>query len=133
MRVLLDSDVLIDVALKRVPFFEAASEVIRWAEDNPGQAAVAWHTLSNIFYIVRSDMRPFIRNLLEFVEVASIETRQAKQALGFPMTDFEDAMQTAAALAFDAHYIVSRNLRHYHKSAVPAISPRQFLREVGRK
>lgn len=132
MRVLLDSDVLIDIALKREPFFEPAVQVSRWAEDNPGQTAIAWHSLSNIEYSVRSDVRAFIRHLLEFIEIAPVETRQAKQALGLRMTDFEDALQAAAALAFDAQWIVTRNLRHYRNSPVPAISPSQFLKEVGR-
>ena len=132
MRALLDTDILIDVALKREPFFANAAEVVGWAEDSPGQAAIAWHSLSNIAYIVRPDARPFLENLLRFVEVSPVGTREAKQALGFPMSDLEDALQAASALAFDAHYIVSRNLNHYRNSPVPAISPRRFLEEIGR-
>ena len=132
MRALLDTDVLLDVALNRDPFVISAAEVLNWAEDSPGQAAIAWHSLSNIAYLLRPDARPFLQNLLRFIEVAAVGTREAKQALGFPMNDFEDALQTAAALAFDAHYIVSRNLSHYRNSPVPALSPSQFLKEVGR-
>ena len=53
MRVLLDTDVLMDVALKREPFFAKGARVIQWAQETPGQAAVAWHSLSNIAYLVR--------------------------------------------------------------------------------
>jgi predicted nucleic acid-binding protein len=133
MRALLDTDVLIDVVLKREPFAVSAAEVLNWAEDSPGQTAVAWHSLSNIAYLVRPDARPFLQNLLQFIEVPVVGTREAKQALGFPMNDLEDALQAAAALAFDAHYIVSRNLSHYRNSPIPAISPSQFLKEVGRQ
>ena len=133
MRVLLDTDVLIDVALKRDPFVASAAEVLNWTEDSPGQGAVAWHSLSNIAYLVRPDARPFLQNLLQFIEVATVGTREAKQALSFPMNDLEDALQAAAALAFDAHYIVTRNLNHYRNSPIPALSPGQFLKEVGRQ
>ena len=132
MRVLLDTDVLMDVALKREPFFAKGARVIQWAQETPGQAAVAWHSLSNIAYLVRPDARGFLENLLRFVEVAPIGTREAKQALGFPMRDLEDAMQAAAALAFDAYYIISRNLSHYRNSPIPALSPKQFLSEIGK-
>jgi len=54
MRILLDADVLLDVALKRQAFLAASQEVLRWAEGEPGQAAVAWHTLSNIAYLTVS-------------------------------------------------------------------------------
>jgi hypothetical protein len=119
MRVLVDTDVLLDVALKRAPFFESAAEVIRWAQDDPGQAAVAWHSLANVAYLVRP-------------EVAPTGTREAKQAIGFPMADLEDALQTAAALAFEAMFIVTRNTKDYKNSPIPPLSPSKFLVEVGR-
>jgi len=133
MRALLDTDILLDIALKRESFFSNAAEVIQWAEDNPGQSAIAWHSLSNIAYLLRPDPRPFLSSLVRFVEVATVGTREARQAFGFPMSDFEDALQSAAALAFDAHYIVTRNIAHYRKSPVPALTPAQFLKETGRR
>ena len=133
MRALLDTDVLIDIALKREPFFAAAAEVVRWAQDTPGQSAVAWHSLSNVAYVVRPDARLFLEHLLRFVEVASVGTAEAKHALRFPMNDLEDALQAASALAFGADYMVSRNLSHYGHSPVSALSPIQFLKKIGRR
>ena len=132
VRALIDSEVLLDVALNREPFFADAAGVIRWAQDEPGKLGVAWHSLSNIAYLVKPDARAFINHLLQFIEVAATGTREAKQALGFPMADLEDAMQTAAALAFDAMFIVSRNAKDYKNSPIPAITPSRFLSEVGR-
>ena len=132
MRALVDSDVLLDIALNRHPFFKEASEVIRWAQDEPGQLGVAWHSLSNVAYLVKPDARAFINHLLHFIEVAATGTREAKQAVGFPMLDFEDAMQAAAALTFDAMFIVTRNVKDYKNSPIPAITPSRFLSEVGR-
>ncbi len=129
MRVLLDTDVLLDVALRRARFLEDSAAALRWAESAPGQAAVAWHSLSNISYLLRPDARPFIRDLLEFVEVPSTGTDAARQAASFPMKDFEDALQAAAAVAFGASYIITRNAMHYRRSPVPAISPAQFVAE----
>lgn len=126
MRVLLDTDVLLDVALKRESFLTASQDVLRWAEGEPGQAAVAWHTLSNIAYLTVSP-REFIRQLLRFVEVAEVGTKEARHAVGLPMTDLEDALQAAAALAFGASFVVTRNVHDYRKSPVPALSPADFL------
>jgi predicted nucleic acid-binding protein len=132
VRVLLDTDVLLDVALRRARFLASSAAVLQWAESEPGQAAVAWHSLSNISYLLRPDARSFIRDLLEFVEVSTTGTDAARQALEFPMNDFEDALQAAAALAFGASYIVTRNARHYRRSPVPVISPVEFMAEVRR-
>lgn len=127
MRVLLDTDILLDVALRRAKFLANSAAVLTWAESEPGQAAVAWHSLSNVSYLLRPDARPFIRDLLAFVEVAPTGTDAAKQAVGLPMSDFEDALQAAAALAFGASSIVTRNAKHYRRSPVPAISPAEFV------
>jgi predicted nucleic acid-binding protein len=132
MRVLIDTDVLLDVALNREPFVRDSRQVLRWAQDEPRQAAVGWHSLSNLAYLTGPTARDFIRDLTEFVEIAPVSTREARQALGFPMTDFEDALQAAAALAFDALFVVTRNIRDYKGSPVPPISPSNFLKELGK-
>jgi predicted nucleic acid-binding protein len=130
MKVLLDTNLLIDVALQRKEFFADSAAVVQWAESEPGRAAVAWHSLANLNYLLRPDARPFIRDLLDFVEVPATGTDSARQAMGFQMPDFEDALQAAAALAFGATYIVTRNRADYRRSPVPALSPADFLQKI---
>ncbi len=132
MKALLDTDLLLDVALAaRGEFFSNSAAVLQWAESNPGRAAVAWHSLSNLCYLIRPDARPFIRALLEFVEVPMAGTEAAMKAISYPMNDFEDALQAAAALAFGARFIITRNVSDYRRSPVPAVSPAAFIKEFG--
>lgn len=126
MRIVIDTDVLLDFALGREPFASAGKSVVSWAEANPGQAAIAWHSLSNIAYLAPSNARHFLRELLHFVEVSVVGTADAIRALQFPMRDLEDALQAAAALAFNADFVISRNARDYTQSPVPAITPGEF-------
>jgi hypothetical protein len=129
MKVLLDTDLLLDVALGRADFIDNSAAVVQWAESNPGRAAVAWHSLSNLSYLIRPDARPFIRALLEFVEVPMVGTEAAMKAINYLMNDFEDALQAAAALAFGARFIITRNISDYRRSPVPAISPSVFIKD----
>ncbi len=55
MKILIDTDILLDVALRRAEFFEDFATVLSWAEANRGQAAVAWHSLSNLAYFLKPD------------------------------------------------------------------------------
>lgn len=55
MKVLIDTDILLDVALGRTEFFDDSAAVLIWAESHPGQASVAWHSFSNIAYLLKSD------------------------------------------------------------------------------
>jgi predicted nucleic acid-binding protein len=130
--VLFDTDVLIDVALGREPFAEQSAQMFDLAESGQFQAYIAWHSLSNFYYIVSSDKQnkkvvQFIRDLLKFVQVAETSTKNALEATELAMPDFEDALQIVSAQSCRAQYIVTRNIRHYKKSPVPAITPLKLL------
>lgn len=129
MRILLDTDVLLDVALARSGFVEASAAVLKWVEAG-GEAAIAWHSIANCSYLLKAGGRNFLEMLLELVEVAPVATHEAQRALSLPMADLEDAMQAAAALAWKADYIITRNLPDYRNSPVKAIAPTTFLELV---
>ncbi len=130
MKALLDTDVLLDVALRREGFFQASAALMGWGEAHPARLSVAWHSLANLFYLVRPDPREFIMELLEFVDVPEVGRKEMLAALGFPMSDLEDAMQVATALAGGAEFVVTRNLRDYRRSPVPACSPEEALKRL---
>ena len=132
MTVLLDSDVLLDIALARPQFVMNSRGVLDWCELHPGNGHIAWHTGANIYYLLRRDRgdgpaRQFIHDMLDFVEIVAAGTAQAKHALTMSMSDFEDALQAAAAVLAGVDYIVTRNIADYHSSPVRAILPADFL------
>jgi predicted nucleic acid-binding protein len=129
MRILIDTDVLLDVALGRSEFVKASADVLRWAESG-GKAVIAWHSISNCAYLLKGDGRQFLGSLLTIVEVAATGTKVARKALELPMKDLEDAMQAAAALSWKADFIITRNVSDYRKSPVPAVTPNKFLKEL---
>ncbi len=129
---LLDSDVLIDVALDRRPHSDMASEILDRLERGYRKAFIAWHSVSSFYYMVapmqgEKTARDFILDLTRFVEVAETGTEAIRYAAALPMTDFEDAMLVAAADACGARYIVTRNMKHFRRSPIPAISPEDAL------
>ena len=132
---LLDTDVLIDVALDRRPHSGPSSELLDRIEHGSRRAFVAWHTVSNFYYLVTSsrgnaDTRDFIAELVRFVAVAPADTPALRYAVSLPMADFEDAMQVAAARACGARYIVTRNIRDFSGSPIPALTPRDALAQL---
>jgi predicted nucleic acid-binding protein len=133
LKVLLDTDVLMDVALGRPDFGPNSRAVVDWCEQTPETALIAWHTVSNLFYLIcaaRSDSfaRSFIGDLIKVMKVTSGGTEGVRQALAMRMNDLEDALQVAAAISGRADHIITRNTADYRGSVIPALSPRQFLR-----
>ena len=133
--ILLDTDVLIDVALDRHPFSDPASALLDLIEQSRTKAFVAWHSLSNLYYIVAPARggvrtRDFILELTRFVDVAATGTKAIRYAAELPMADFEDAMQVASARTCGARYIVTRNVADYKRSPVPPMTPQETLDEL---
>jgi len=127
MKVFFDCDVLLDVGLKREPHFDASAHLLDWAERHPGRAALAWHSVANLDYLIRGGAREFIESLAEFMVIPETGTRSLEFALSLKMCDFEDAMQVAAAEQFGAQVVATRNLKHYKQSPIRAIAPAELL------
>ena len=133
--ILLDTDILIDIALDRRPHAGPAAALVDQIEQGAARACIAWHTVSNFYYLVAAarsggDARDFIGELTRFVAVAATGTEAVRYAVELPMADFEDALQVAAARAYGARYIVTRNLRDYARSPIQAIEPQEALRSL---
>jgi predicted nucleic acid-binding protein len=133
--VLIDTDVLIDVALDRRPFAGPAGDLLDALQERRAEAYVAWHSLSNFYYMVAPKTgspraKAFIGDLLRFVDVSPTETKDVLYAIGLPMADFEDALQCAAAVSCEADVIATRNVRDYRNSPVPARNPQGVLKAL---
>ena len=131
---LIDTDVLIDVALNRKQFAAYSSAIIDAAEQKRIEVFVAWHTISNFYYVTSSSInnaksKQFIIDLLQFVKISPTNTQDALYAAKLKISDFEDAMQIAAAIACKAEKIITRNIKHYKKSPLPALTPKLFYSE----
>ena len=132
---LVDNNVLIDVALRRQPFFSPAVELLERLAQDPGRGFMAWHTVSTFYYIVQQTLgdertRSIIAELSGFLTVASITHESLLYALSLSMTDFEDAMQVAAAQAAGAEHVVTRDISDFTNSPIPAITPDQALLQL---
>ena len=133
---LVDANILIDLALNREPHVADATELLNRLAREPGRASVAWHSISNIHYIVArpqgdTKARDFIADLARFLTVVPTGTDALRYALALPMRDFEDAMQVAAANAGGASHIITRNIRDFASSPVSAITARQAIALLG--
>lgn len=133
MIILIDTDILIDVVLDRFPFASSAAQLLDILEKRPGRAFIAWHSISNFYYMVRpskgsSQTKDFIHDLLRFVQIAPTDTKDVLYALRLPLPDFEDALQCAAAIASGAEVIASRNIKDYRNSPVPVRNPETLLK-----
>jgi predicted nucleic acid-binding protein len=131
-RLLVDVSVVLDVLLDRAPHAEAASAL--WAAGERGvcRLVLAAHGITTIFDLASRQRdakfaRAVVADLLAIFEVAGVDDAVLRRALSLPMDDFEDAVAAAAAVDAGAEAIVTRNLRDFEASPVPALDPATAL------
>ena len=135
MIILVDTDVLIDMALDRGEHALPAGALLDALEQRPGIGFVAWHTVSNFYYLVapvrgKNRTKEFVTDLTQFIRVSPTATDDLRFAAQLDMKDFEDAMQVAAAVACHADVIATRNTRDYSRSPIRAETPRVVLERL---
>ena len=132
MNILVDADVLIDVALARSTHADDSVALLDLLERGGARGFVAWHTVSNFFYLVSATQgaavtRRFVAELITFIDIAPTTTTHLRGACQLPFKDFEDAMQVGAAIACTADCIATRNVRDFRNSPIPALTPAQIV------
>jgi predicted nucleic acid-binding protein len=133
MKIMLDTNIILDVLLKRDPFYKDGAEIFRMAERGEISAFVTASSITDIFYIARKRIggesaKDAIKKLLEIVDVVSVIKYDIKKALDLAFSDYEDALQAQCAKKIRANYIVTRNEKDFKISPVKTISPEKFLK-----
>lgn len=132
MRILIDTNVVLDVLLRREPFFEASYGALRQATVSDTECFVSATAITDIFYLLRKalgsgEARLSLERLLQLVLVADVLALDIQTAVSDPMPDFEDAVVHAVAARNKADYILTRNTEDFEGSTVPAITPQDYL------
>lgn len=135
MRVLLDTDVVLDLLLDRAPFIDAASALWELNEQGRFEAYISAITPINVFYIARkiksSDVaRQAVNELLAAMRVCRLDHDIMQRALTLPFADYEDAVQHESAKASQLDAIVTRNIDDYRSATLPVLSPTDFLSQL---
>lgn len=129
MIVLVDTNVVFDVIGRRQPHYAASNQVLCLCRRKALAGAVAFHTVANVFYQYGKAALPFLRTrLLEDFSVHGATSTTILDVLRWGLTDFEDALQAAAARTAGASFIITRNVKDFRFSRVPALSPTDFLK-----
>jgi predicted nucleic acid-binding protein len=132
VKLLIDINVLLDVVLEREPWVASAAQLLSAVESNRADGYVAGHTITTVHYVVshgrnRNAAGAAVSDLLRIMDVIPIAREDLQYAIGLSMSDFEDAVQVAAALKIGAHYIVTRNEKDFRSSSIPIADPPTIL------
>ncbi len=133
MVILVDTNVILDVLLKRETYMLKSQIVIEKCANREVVGYLAAHSIPNLFYILRKyytqeERRGFIKNLCRIFHVSELNEKKILSAAeNREFLDFEDCLQEECAVEIMADYIVTRNLGDYRMSRVKAVTPEEFV------
>lgn len=133
MKLLIDTNVVPDVLLRREPFFRTAAEVLNLTQRDEVWEYVSASAITDIYYIANKQMkdrdavRDLLKRLLMIVSVAAVSEREIQNALNLAWGDFEDSVQYSVALLNEMDGIVTRNPSDYQEANMRIWLPEQAL------
>ena len=136
IRVLIDTNVVLDALASREPFRVYAEKLFMLAAKEKFQGFVTANSLSDIYYLIRKSVsdvaaREGIRNLLQLFSVIDITGQDCEIALDSPVADYEDALIAVCAAKIGVEYIVTRDEDFLQTPAGgPVITPEALLKEL---
>lgn len=135
MRVLVDTNVVLDVLLNREKFAEAAADVFALVEESRIEGFLCATTLTTVDYLLGQALAPVeartaLKRLLDMFEIAPVNRPVLEQALRSGISDFEDAVLEQSARLVSVDIITTRNLKDFKKSSVTALDPPELLSAV---
>lgn len=135
MKVLIDTNILLDVLCKRSEFLDTSERIFTLCEVNKISGYISALSVPNIMYVMRKELEPkniktILHKLMLIFNIAELTAEDLKKAADMNFRDYEDALQSACASRIHADYIVTRNTKDFKASKVTAIKPIELLRLV---
>jgi predicted nucleic acid-binding protein len=135
VKVLFDTNIILDFALQRQPWFTDSEQIIYFAEQKHILGYVSASTVSDIYYIIRKSKGKelaleFIVNLTIVCQIAAVDSLVISMALNVNFKDFEDAIQYSTAVINNLDAIVTRNPQDFPVKVPKILTPSQLIQEV---
>ena len=133
MKVLLDTNVILDVLLEREQFKIDSGKVLSLIEHGKCKGFVSATSITDIYYISRKTFHDkdkalaVIKELMAFTKILKADEKSIKLAVRLHWGDFEDSVQYAVAKCSRIKAIITRNKKDYANSNIPVYTPKEFL------
>lgn len=136
MKLLIDTNIIMDILLKREPFYEKSVEIMNLVLEEDILEYVSASAITDVYYIAyrqlhdKKKVKSLISKLLKVVSIAAVSEKEIENALTLEWNDFEDSVQYSVALLNDMDGIVTRNPSDYRESELSIWSPESLLEKL---
>lgn len=132
MRILIDTNIVLDVLCNRTEFVNDSMTVFKLCETKRIKGYISTLSIANLVYIMRKELNmgkisQLIEKLSLIFEIVDLKADDLKKATKLKFKDYEDAVQSIQAKRIKATYIITRNIKDFKNSTVPAINTKELI------
>lgn len=133
MKVLVDTNVVLDVVLERNPHAKSALTIFSLVETGKLQAVLCATTLTTIYYLATkvknaTSANRIVQQLLQLFEVGIVNRNVLENACSSKFSDFEDSVIHEAAVSSGAQAIITRDRKGFKHSSISVYTPKEVVR-----
>jgi len=138
MKVLIDTNVVLDVLINNAVFFANSKKIFDFAEQRRITGFISASAITDIFYIAqrkfgKKTIKEAIKKVLKVFYPATVTDNNIYQALDLDWDDFEDSVQYIVGEGLSVDYIVTRNIKDFVFGSIPAVTPEQLIETITNK
>lgn len=131
-RILVDTNIIIDLFTKRREFYIPASELFTLADKKEIKLAISSLTFANIFYLLSKELndekaKEILRKFKLLVKILPMDDKIIDLSLNSGFKDFEDAIQYFTAIENNLEIIITRNLKDFKLAKIPVMTAENYL------
>ncbi|NJO73562.1 MAG: PIN domain-containing protein [Leptolyngbyaceae cyanobacterium RM1_406_9] len=135
MKVLIDTNILVDVALDRDPFFDQSEQIVRLVEQKQIEGYISASTFSDLYYVIRRVKGrdwtlQFLQQMSAICQIATVDEAVISMALTLNFRDFEDAIQYSTAVVNQLDAIATRNPQDFAEAALQIMAPDSLIQTL---
>jgi predicted nucleic acid-binding protein len=135
VKILLDTNIIIDNALEREPFWNASEQVLSLIEQGKIAGYISASTFSDLYYIIRKARGrdwtlTYLSQLVTFCQIATVNQAVITMAFTTNFKDFEDAIQYSTAVVNQLDVIITRNPQDFPVVTPRILTPDQLIEEL---
>ena len=136
MKILVDTNIIIDALTGREPFRDAAEQIFMLAANQIEDMYITASSATDIYYLTRRHLhnadqaKNTMSKLYELFYILDVTAGDCQEALSSKVKDYEDAVIASCASRNQMDYIVTRNIKDYEYSKVKALLPDELLKLV---
>ena len=132
MKILFDTNVVLDLLLNRTPFVDHAQILFEKVESGKIEGYIGATTVTTLDYLLtkalpKKEAIRVIKKLLKLFEIAPVNRLILEDALEISFSDFEDAVLHASAIHCGLQAIVTRDHKGFSKATLAIYSPAELL------